>query len=146
MASSIDLAWYEISFAKLIWYRQVLYYFTEKDGTISRAHCLGCKAGLADSYSHIASVLLFYLEAWTKVNGRLSCTQMKCSWILPSLVSEVEYARVRDINFKSDKKMKADLDATIENLTEDLQFFGDSNVFTENPAQKPEFCRFSCRK
>ena len=42
----------------------------EKDG------CLGCKAGLAKSCWHIASVL-FYLEAWTKGNGRLACTQMK---------------------------------------------------------------------
>ena len=72
----------------------------------------------------------FYLEAWTKVNGRLSCIQMKCSWILPSFANEVEYARVRDINFKSAKKMKADLDATIENLPDDLQLSADSKIFT----------------
>ena len=63
---------------------------------------------------------------------------MKCSWILPSFANEVEYARVRDINFKSAKKMKADLDATIENLPEDLQLSVDSKVFTESPVQKPE--------
>ena len=114
-----------------------IWIITEKDGPINCAHCLGCKAALAESCSHIASVL-FYLEAWTKVNGRLSCTQMKCSWILPSFANEVEYARVRDINFKSAKKMKADLDATIENLPEDLQLSADSKVFTESPVQKPE--------
>ena len=114
-----------------------IWIITEKDGTINCAHCLGCKAGLAESCSHIASVL-FYLEAWTKVNGRLSCTQMKCSWILPSFANEVEYARVRDVNFKSAKKMKADLDATIENLPDDLQLSADSKIFTESPVQKPE--------
>ena len=36
----------------------------EKDGTVKSAHCLGCKAGLAESCSHVASVL-FYIEAWT---------------------------------------------------------------------------------
>ena len=46
---------------------------TEKDGTILSAHCLGCKARLAESCSHIASVL-FYVEAWTKINGKLACT------------------------------------------------------------------------
>ena len=41
---------------------------TEREGTILFAHCgLGCKAGLAESCSDIASVLL-YSEAWTKIN------------------------------------------------------------------------------
>ena len=34
--------------------------------------------------------------------------------------------------------MKADLDATIENLSNDLQSSVGSNVFTESPVQKPE--------
>ena len=34
--------------------------------------------------------------------------------------------------------MKADLDATIENLSNDLQSPAGSNVFTESPVQKPE--------
>ena len=75
---------------------------TAKDGTINCAHCLGCKAGLTESCSRIASVL-FYLEAWTKVNGRLSCTQIKCPWILSRFANKVEYSRVRNINFKSAK-------------------------------------------
>ena len=77
-----------------------IWIITEKDGTILSAHCLGCKAGLAESCSHIASVL-FYVEAWTKINGKLACTQVKCSWLLPSFVDHVEYARARDINFTS---------------------------------------------
>ena len=106
---------------------------TAKDGTINCAHCLGCKAGLTESCSRIASVL-FYLEAWTKVNGRLSCTQIKCPWILPSFANKVEYSRVRNINFKSAKKMKADLDETVENLNKGIQVV----VFTKSPVQKPE--------
>lgn len=90
---------------------------TEKQGTIISAHCCGCMAGLGESCSHVASVL-FYLEAWTKIHGKLSCTQVNCSWILPSYVKEVEYARVRDINFTSAKKMKADLDSTIDRLSQ----------------------------
>ena len=97
-----------------------IWIITEKHRTINCARCLGCKAGLAESCSHIASVL-FYLQAWTKVNGRLACTQMKCSWTLPSFVSKVKYARVRKINFKSAKKFKVDLEETIENLTEELE-------------------------
>ena len=114
-----------------------IWIITEKDGTINCAHCLGCKAGLAESCSHIASVL-FYLEAWTKVNGRLACTQMKCSWILPSFASEVEYARVREINFKSARKLKVDLDETIENLSEELELSGTSKRQNESAVPKPE--------
>ena len=46
----------------------------------------------------------------------MSFTQVKCSWILPSYVKEVEYARVRDINFTLAKKMKTDLDAILERV------------------------------
>ena len=41
-----------------------IWVISENDGTILSAHWLGCKAGLAESCSHIASVL-FYLEATT---------------------------------------------------------------------------------
>ena len=49
-----------------------------KDGTIISAHCLGCKAGLAESCSHVASVM-FYIEAVTRIQGKLACTQAKCT-------------------------------------------------------------------
>ena len=88
---------------------------TEKSGTILSTHCFGCKAGFGESCSHVACVL-FYLEAWTKLNRKVSCTQVKCSWNLPAYVREVEYARVRDINFTSARKMKADLDARLDSL------------------------------
>ena len=59
--------------------------------------------------------ILFYVEGWTKINGRLACTQVKCSWLLPSFADHLEYARARagDINFTLAKKIKADLDSKI---------------------------------
>ena len=108
-----------------------------KDGTINCAHCLGCKTGLAESCLHIVSVL-FYLEAWTKVNGRLSWTQIKRPLIRSSSANKAEYSRVRDINFESAKKMQADLDETIEDLSEGLQVSENSEVFTESPVYEPE--------
>ena len=114
-----------------------IWIITAKDSTINSADFLGCKAGHAESCSLIASVL-FYLEAWTKVNVKLSCTQIKCPLILPSSANKVEYSRVRDIYFKSAKKMKADLDETIENLNEGLQVSENSEVFSGSRVQKPE--------
>ena len=95
-----------------------IWIITERQGTILSAHCLGFKAGLAKSCCHIACVL-FYLEAWPKINGRLSCSQVKCTWLLPSYVKQVDYARVRDINFTSARKMKSNLDASIDNVPND---------------------------
>ena len=50
-----------------------IWIIAESDGTILSAHCLGCKAGLAESCSHVASVL-FYIEAVTRIQGKLACT------------------------------------------------------------------------
>lgn len=72
-----------------------IWVITESDGAILAAHCLGCKAGLAESCSHIASVL-FYIEAWIRINGKLACTQVRCLWLLPTYVNEVSYKRVKD--------------------------------------------------
>ena len=86
---------------------------SSKEGTIISAHCLGCKAGLGESCSHIASVL-FYIEAWTRINEKLACTQVKCTWLLPTYVKEVAYAEVKDINFRSARRLKAELDKNID--------------------------------
>ncbi|XP_048586934.1 uncharacterized protein LOC116607025 isoform X1 [Nematostella vectensis] len=94
-----------------------IWLITGKDGRIFSAHCLGCKAGLAESCSHIASVL-FYIECWTRINGKLACTQVKCSWLLPTYVSNVTYARAKEIDFSSAKKLKEKLDDNIESFNE----------------------------
>ena len=72
-------------------------------------------AGLGECCSHIASVL-FYIEVWTRLNGKLACTQVKCTWLLPTTVKQVDYARIKEINFSSAKKLKADLDKSIETV------------------------------
>ena len=72
-------------------------------GSILSAHCLGCKAGLGETCSHIASIL-FYIGAWTRIHGKLACTQVKCTWLLPTYVSEVPYATEENINFRSAAK------------------------------------------
>lgn len=95
---------------------------TEKEGTILSAHCLGCKAGLAESCSHVSSVL-FYLEAWTKINGRLSCTLAKRLWLLLIYIKQVEYEKVPEINLTLARKMENDSDAEIENLCCSLKLF-----------------------
>ena len=92
-----------------------LWIITTKYGTVLSAHCLGCMAGLGECCSHVASIL-FYLEVSTRLNEKLSCTQVKCSWILPTTVKNVDYLRVKDINFTSAKKMKSDLDKSIDSL------------------------------
>ena len=107
-----------------------LWIITTKDGTVVSAHCAGCMAGLGECCSHIASVL-FYLEAWTKLNGKLTCTQVKCTWILPSAVNHLEYKRVEDINFISAKKLKSDLDKSIESVNS-------SNIELSAASQIPE--------
>ena len=38
------------------------------------------------------------------------------AWILPTYVNEVPYARVKDINFSSAKKLKENLDQKIDTL------------------------------
>ena len=89
----------------------------DKDGTVNSAHCLGCKAGMVESCSHVASVL-FYIETWTRIFAKLSCTHVKCTWPLPSYVKEVPFARVRDIDFSSARELKTDLDAKIDSISE----------------------------
>ena len=93
----------------------LLWIITEKDGTILCAHCVGCMAGLGECCSHIASVL-FYLEVWTRLNGKLACTQTKCTWILPTYVKEIYYAPVKNIDFTSSKKLKQNLYKTVDDV------------------------------
>ena len=41
---------------------------------------------------------------------------MKYAWLLPTYVTEVSYARVKDIDFSSAKKLKGNLDTRIDSL------------------------------
>ena len=93
-----------------------LYIILGENGSALLAHCVGCIAGQGECCTNIASVL-FYIEAWNRVNETLSCTQVKCSWFIPRAVKEVPYAPVSDIDFRSAKKLKQNLDQTIKGLT-----------------------------
>jgi len=65
------------------------------------------------------AVCFLYIEAWTRIHGKLAYTQVKCTWILPNNVNEVSHGRARDINFKSaKKKKKAELDLKITSMWE----------------------------
>ena len=52
----------------------------------------------------------------SRLHGKLACTQVKCSWIVPTYVNEEPYARVKGINFSSAKKLKENFDQKIDNL------------------------------
>ena len=64
---------------------------------------------------------MFYIEAWTRIHGKLACTSVKCTWLLPTYVSEVNYAPVQDIDFSSARKLKENLDGKIDALTPDCK-------------------------
>ena len=60
----------------------LLWIITENDGRILSANCSGCMAGQGETCSHIASVL-FYIETFNRIRGKLACTDKQCEWILP---------------------------------------------------------------
>ncbi|CAH3107856.1 unnamed protein product [Pocillopora meandrina] len=82
-----------------------LWIITGHNGTVLFAHCVGCMAVQGECCSHIASVL-FYIEAWNRIDSKLTCTQVKSTWLLQTAVKEVPNAPVADIDFRSAKKLK----------------------------------------
>ena len=107
---------------------------TSKEGTLISAHCLGCKAGLSETCTHVTSVL-FYIETWTRINGKLACTQVKRTWLLPMYISKVPYAKVQDINFQSAKKLMENLDDKIKKLSKTcLNATTTQATYPNNPA------------
>ena len=89
-----------------------IWIITEKNGAIISAHCLDCKAGLGKSCAHVASAL-FYI---TRIQGNLARMQVKCTWVLPTYLNELPYARAKDVDFWSAQKLKTILDWKIESL------------------------------
>lgn len=82
---------------------------------------------------------MFYIEAWTRIHGKLACTSVKCTWLLPTYVSEVNYAPVQDIDFSSARKLKENLDGKIDTLTPDCKadLIGDqSALFVKDEVEK----------
>eukprot|EP00794_Sanderia_malayensis_P004485 gene4485-5080_t len=91
----------------------------EKTGTVCSAHCT-CMAGLGECCSHVASIL-FYLEVTGRVKDQLSCTQVKCNWIVPKFSKDIEYLPIADINFAPSKKLKDEMDKKVANINQNQQ-------------------------
>lgn len=62
--------------------------------------CAHCIAGLGETCTHIASVLL-YLEALYKLQGNEVCTQRKCERLMPQFQKNMDYLPIKDIDFTS---------------------------------------------
>ena len=54
--------------------------------------------------------VLHHASAWTRIQGKLARTQVKCTWLLSSFVKDVPYAKMQDINSVSARKLKMGLD------------------------------------
>ena len=84
----------------------------EESGQVCCAHC-NCMAGLGEVCTHIAASL-FYLETVTRIQGKQTCTQTECEWLIPAYYKNVEYKPVKDIDFTSAKGKKRKLDEMLE--------------------------------
>lgn len=85
-------------------------------GVILSAYCLGCITGLDESCTRVACIL-YLLESWSKVGGKVARTQNEMSMVLPHFFKDVEYSRVGDIDLKSVQTLKCELDENIEYAT-----------------------------
>ncbi|CAH3156976.1 unnamed protein product [Pocillopora meandrina] len=86
----------------------------------------------------------FLVLAKVRHSQRMNDSLISC-WLLPTYVKQVEYEKVREINFTSARKMKNDLDAKIENLSNvsSLDNSAKGNVSKEIPVpSKPEMDTF----
>jgi hypothetical protein len=101
-------------------------------------------AGLGETCTHIAAVL-FYLEAMARLQGKQTCTQNKCEWIIPSYLRNVEYLPVKDIDFTSARKRKRNLDEAINAIDRDVpvQAIGSKDQ-SYNPDLNTFFNDLSC--
>ncbi len=65
------------------------------------------------------AAVLFYLEALFRIQGKETCTQQSCKWILPSFcAANVDYLPIADIDFTSAASKKRKLDDMINNVGE----------------------------
>ena len=86
----------------------------EMDGNILRAHC-DCMAGLGESCSHVAAVLL-YIEYAARLQENKTVTQDKAYWMPPAL-KEVKYNEIKDIDFMSSKSIKRKMDLRLQDAS-----------------------------
>ena len=69
-------------------------------------------AGLGEVCTHVGAVLFFVTSA-VEIRSSRTVTQEKAYWLLPSGTKGINYEQVEDINFKSAKSLKKDIDCAI---------------------------------
>nr|XP_054928796.1 uncharacterized protein LOC129385755 [Dermacentor andersoni] len=80
------------------------------DGTVGTAHCT-CMAGVGEACSHVAATL-FAIETAVRLRDSVTCTEKKNTW-LPAHSRNVEFRRLREIDFSSSKAKKKKMDNII---------------------------------
>ena len=71
-------------------------------------------AGLGETCTHVAAVL-FFLEALCGLQGKETCTEKQCEWIMPQVPKKnMEYLPLKGIDFTSAKGKKKKLDNSID--------------------------------
>lgn len=70
-------------------------------------------AGLGETCTHVAAVL-FFLEALYRLQGKETCTEKQCEWIMPKFQKNMEYLPLKGIDFTSAKGKKKKLDNSID--------------------------------
>lgn len=73
-------------------------------------------AGLGEVWTHVAAVL-FFLETSTRLQGKVTCTQEQCQWVIPSYQKNIPYAPVKDLDFTSAKGRKMKIDSALADPT-----------------------------
>ena len=56
-------------------------------------------------------------KVWARQHGKLSCTQVTSNLILPLFVNKAEYAKVKDRDLTSARKLKAEMEKSSNNLS-----------------------------
>ena len=69
-------------------------------------------AGLGEVCTHVAAVL-FYLETSFRLQGKATCTQDKCQWVIPAYQKSIPYSPVKDLDFTSAKGKKRKIDCAL---------------------------------
>ena len=70
--------------------------------------------------------MMFFVEAAVRLRDKKTITQEATYWKLPSVKKQIEYAPIKDIDFKSSRHLKKELDNSIDTVSS-----------TEKSSQKP---------
>ena len=74
------------------------------NGNVLTGHC-NCMAGLGEVCSHVGA-MLFAVEAGVRMIKARTCTSVPCKWLMPSAVSKVPYAELKEIDFTASATKK----------------------------------------